>query len=106
VYRHIFDRSNLDEVVAIGKGPDGKMSDRITRRADLEKRGHGRSDIVLFNGTRSGREYALYVTATGFAGDLAILDLLTDQEYNEVLGIAQRMRYNATIFPPASKLLG
>lgn len=90
MYRHINDRSNLDEVVCIKR--DGT---RVTLREDLATNMHRRTDIVLFNGTRSGHEYTLHVTADGFAGDLWILDMLTDQEWQEVAGIAHRMRTNA-----------
>lgn len=90
MYRHINDRSRLDEVVCIKR--DGT---KVTLREDLASDMHRRTDIVLFNGTRSGREYTLHVTADGFAGDLWMLDMLTDSEMVEVVGIAQRMRANA-----------
>lgn len=102
MYRHIFDRSNLDEVVAYNP----KTKSKTTRREDLERSPWGgRADIVLFNGTRSRAEYALYVTETGFAGDLWILDMLSDEEYTNVQLIAETMRRNAREFPPAKALL-
>ena len=100
-YTHIIDRSDLDEVLCYD--PVRKVS--YTRREELERRDWHRSDIVLVNGTRSGREYALYVSETGFSGDLWILDMLTDEQYAEVNEIAGRMRHNARNFAPASKYI-
>lgn len=99
MYRHIFDRSNLDEVIAYG--PNGP----ITRRKDLQTGMIPRTDIVLLNGTRSGDEYSLHVRMEGFAGDVWILNILTDDEYDRVQKIADRMRKNALVFSPAWKLL-
>lgn len=99
MYRFINDRSNLDEVIA--KGKDGN----ITRRQQLENGGMPRSDVVLLTGTRSGQQHALYVRMEGYAGDTWILDFLTDEEYDQVEEIADRMRQNARDFGPAWKLL-
>src|SRR5688572_21981459 len=101
MYRHIIDRSNLDEVVAYN--PKTKHS--ITRREDLESDLLPRSDIVLFNGTRSGKEYVLHVAEDGYSGDIFLLDFLTDEELKRVHHIATLMRYNAEVFPPARKLI-
>jgi hypothetical protein len=110
---HIFinDRSDLDKVVAvIPKGhpdnPTGATATR-TRREQLERypRGFPRQDVVLVSGTRSGKQYALYVTMTGFAGDLWILDILSPEQHSEVEDIAYRMRVNADQFEPAMKLI-
>lgn len=97
---HINDRSALDAIVA--KSP----SRTVTLREELE-RGQfcPRCDVVLVNGTRSGHEYALYVTETGFAGNLSILDWLSDEQHLEVMRIATQMRVNAKEFAPAAKLL-
>ena len=102
MYHHIIDRSDLDEVVAIKPGPDGY---KLTRRQSLEREGMPRTDIVLVNGTRSGKQYCLFVRPEGFAGDLWILDVLTDEEHDEVQAIAKRVRQNALDFSPAYKLL-
>lgn len=99
---HINDRSDLDEVVAVTT-KDGR---KITRRMDLVAwTGCHRTDIVLINGTRTGLEHYLSVTKDGFAGQLWILDILTDTQYEEVMRIAAKMRQNAIDFPPAGKLL-
>jgi len=101
MYRHIIDRSNLDEVVAIVS----QKKRSITRRESLMENDIHRGDIVLFNATRSGREYVLYVGENGFVGDEWLLDLLNDDEYDQVQRIAKKMRYNAREFPPAKKLI-
>lgn len=98
---HIFDRSNLDEIVMYNP----KERRNVSRREDLTSHQYHRSDVVLLNCTRSGREYSLHVTETGFAGDLWILDILTDVDHEEVTRIARRMRQNALEYPPASRLL-
>jgi hypothetical protein len=101
MYKHIFDRSNLDQNVAFN--PKTKV--HKTRRDELKEAMMPRADVVLLNGTRSGKEYALYVTKGGYKGDTWILDVLTDEEYDQVEEIAERMRRNADEFPPAWKLL-
>ena len=100
-YLHIFDRSDLDAVLCY----DPKTQTSYTRREELERRDYHRNDIVLINGTRSGAQYSLEVTATGFAGDRWILDILSPEQYDEVNAIAGRMRHNAMNFPPAAKYL-
>lgn len=100
MYLHVFDRSNLDEVVA--KGPDGKQT---TRLQDLEGSGHPRSDVVLMNGTNSGREYTLHVTMTGFSGDTFLLDVISAKQYTELQAFAGCMRRNAELHPAAKKLI-
>jgi hypothetical protein len=97
----IFDRSDLDEVLCY----DPKTKTSYTRREELERRDYHRADVVLANGTRSGAQYLLCVTATGFAGDLWLLDILNDEEFERLNAIAGRMRHNAMNFPPASKYL-
>ena len=101
MYTHITDRSKLDEIVAIK--PETKES--WTRLQDLERLHYHRSDVVLLNDTRSGREYTLSVTAFGFSGSLWILDILPEESFEEVMGIAERMRANALKYPAAKKLL-
>lgn len=101
MYTHINDRSDLDQHVAY----DPRTKHHTTRREDLERRDGHRTDVVLLNGCRSGREYTLHVDIDGFSGDLWILDILTDAQYYEVLGIAERMRNNCHAFPPARKLV-
>ncbi len=120
MYKHIFDRSNLDEVIGVARAEKdrGKFTTKVTRREDLAVTGMPRADIVLLNGTRSGKEYALYASGEdpatsdhhpkripGFKGDTWILDILSDEEFAQVQGIAQRMRQNAKDYPPAWKLL-
>jgi hypothetical protein len=113
MYLHIFDRSNLDEVVAI---KPGNPSQNVTRRMDLERgvaRGgwYGRRDVVLMNGTNSGREYVLEVAedpevnGCGFVGDLFLLDVISEIELGLLRGYADRMRQNARDFAPAKYLL-
>jgi hypothetical protein len=101
VYQHINDRSNLDEVVAYNP----VTKERITRRMMLERSNYMRSDIVLFHGTRTGQQYCLYATESGFAGDLCILDMLSDEDFRKVNEIADKMRENVKVFEPARKLL-
>jgi hypothetical protein len=50
-------------------------------------------------------QYALYVSMEGFKGDTWILDILSDEEYEQVMAIAEKMRKNAMVFSPAFKLL-
>ena len=97
----IFDRSDLDEVLCY----DPKTKTSYTRREELERRDYHRADIVLVNGTSSGKQYVLLVKARGFGGDTWLLDMLTPDQQDEVVGIAQRMRENAMNFPPAGKYL-
>lgn len=105
MYTFINDRSDLDAIIAINpKAPEGER--QITRRQELLDGRHLRNDVVLLSGTRTERQYALYVTPTGYEGDVWILDVLSDAQYAEVEGIAERMRKNALEFPPASTLLG
>ncbi len=103
MYKHIIDRGNLDDIVAY----QPKTKRNITRREDLEEHpvGHPRADIVLINGTRNDKQYCLYVTHTGYTGDLFILDFLTDKEFEQVEDIARRMRQNAIDFEPAERLI-
>ena len=105
MYKHIIDRSNLDEVVGLRPNKDGGPPTKITRREDLADKGLPRADIVLINGTHSEKQYTLYVTMSGFCGDMWILDILTEDERREVLVFAERMRRNAEDFPPAKKLI-
>lgn len=102
MYTHIIDRSDLDEVVCIGTS-----GTKYTRLADLRRfpAVHHRRDVVLLNATRSKREYILQVTPTWFSGDLWILDILTPEQYAEVLGIGERMRQNALDHPECRQLL-
>jgi hypothetical protein len=97
---HINDRSNLDEIVAITAN-----NKQIIRRESLESTSFPRTDVVLINMTRNNKEYTLHVSQTGFAGDVWILDILTDYEYDTVIKIGNRMRTNAIEFPPAMKLI-
>lgn len=110
MYKFINDRSNLDDVVCIipSTHPDNHTGNTIqlTRREDLKREASWpRTDIVLISGTRSEKQYILDVTANGFSGDLWILDILTEEEYDRVQDIATRMRTNARSFEPAGKLL-
>jgi hypothetical protein len=107
MYRFINDRSNLDEVVSIyPKGSkDYPEGHKTTRREELMKGGLPRADIVLFSGCRSEKQYCLYVTTEGFTGDMWILDVLTDEEYEQVQVIAGKMRQNALEYLPAGKLI-
>jgi hypothetical protein len=101
MYTHIIDRSGLDDIVKITK--DGR---RVSRIEDLEERDFHRTDIVLLNDTRSGKEYVIHIRKNGtFAGDMWILDVLTDHEYDEVLMIRERMIFNANNHEAAMKLL-
>ena len=100
---HIIDRSDLDEVVAIRF--DGDKRIEVTRRESLIEATMPRADIVLINCTRNNREYVLYARKEGFAGDLWILDILTDEQHEQVQAIAARMRKNAEEFAPAWKLI-
>ena len=98
---HIFDRSNLDEVVAIKPG-----GIKVTRREDLETSSFmTRIDIVLINCTRNNKQYILNVAPVGFTGDLWILEMLSDEQHAEVQNIAMRMRANVAGFESARKLL-
>lgn len=101
MYLHIFDRSNLDEITAIFS--DGKKQTRLEmlRTEPFITR----TDIVLMNGTNSGKEYCLYVTPTGYSGDEFLLDVLSEGQFNQVAGIAERMRMNALTYPECQKLL-
>lgn len=108
---HIFinDRSDLDEIVCIiPRGHKNNQTDadiKVTRREDLQRWSCPRADIVLWTG-RSGQQFALYATPNGHVtGDLFILELLSEAQYNEVMAIAQRMARNAEEFEPAAKLL-
>lgn len=104
MYLHLFDRSDLDEVVAID--PRVTPARVITRRQDLaESKYYHRSDVVLMNCTNTGREYLLYVTADGFSGDLFLLDVLSADQYAELMIFAAKMRSNALEYAPATKLL-
>jgi hypothetical protein len=99
MYLHIIDRSDLSEMVG-----------DQTRLESLKDFPIQRTDIVLINGTVSRREYSLHVTSeldidNGFAGDLWILDILTDRDYAKVQAIAHRMRANAKKYPEADALL-
>lgn len=99
MYLHIIDRSDLDEIVQVGsKG-------RVSRLELLRDFPIVRTDIVLINGTVSKREYSLHVTDTGFAGDLWILDVLSDQQFCKVQAIAHKMRTNVKTHPEAEALL-
>lgn len=108
MYVHIIDRSDLEQVVSRGK--DGST----TRREDLQmswdsagQRHVPRADVVLVNGTRSGKQYTVMVDRyAGFVGDLFILDFLSDKQYDQVVGIQQRMLRNADEFEPARLLVG
>lgn len=108
------DRSDLDQVVAIVPSDHPSNASgvplRITLREDLQrsfdaKRPRGRRDVVLVSGTRSGRQYFVEVTPTGLSGDLFVLDFLTEEHYERVQFIAERMRQNALTFEPAELLL-
>lgn len=101
MYIHINDRSNLDEVVSFHPA----TKHRTTRREDLEKRDFHRTDVVLINGTRNNKEYCLFVTYNGFSGDIWILDILNEEQFEQVQEIARRMRWNAEDFEPARKLI-
>lgn len=100
MYTHVIDRSNLNEVVSIGF--DGT---KTTRRQQLERGDWMRTDVVLINGTRGDNQYLLFVTATGFTGDMWILDILSDHDHAQLQSIAAKMRENATEFPPAAYLI-
>lgn len=106
----IIDRSNLDERIAYK--PSTK--EEITRRQELETGFCARADVLLAtqavncptcNHDTLTKQYLLYVTATGFCGDLELLDVITAEEREKLEGIAKRMRQNAIDFPPAAKLL-
>lgn len=99
MYLHIIDRSDLDQVVSVG--PKGTQ----TRLESLREFPIQRTDIVLINGTASGREYSLHVSPDGFAGDLWILDILDDKQFTKVHAIAHRMRANVKVHPEAEALL-
>lgn len=101
MYLHVFDRSDLDETVCY----DIRAQVHRTRRQQLELRAFHRNDIVLMNDTNSGREYALYVTPSGYHGDMFLLDILSKEELLRVEVIARKMRQNAFDFPPARRLL-
>lgn len=106
MFKFITDRSNLDEVISIGKDEStGKYTVKTTRRQYLERGAFLRNDVVLVNGERSGLQYTLYVTETGYSGDMFLLDILTDEEYVQLQLIAERMRQNARTFPPAKRML-
>jgi hypothetical protein len=98
---HINDRSDLEQQVSYNP----KNRQFRTLRQELEASSYHRNDIVLVNCTRTGRQYTLHVTGTGYAGDLFVLDFLNDEQHAQVEGIAARMRQNAVDFPPAVALL-
>lgn len=102
---HIIDRSNLDEIVAIRPADGENPREEFTRAQQLARHSYHRADVVLVNCTRTGAEYTLYVTKNGYSGDMWILDILTDEEYEELERIAHKMRRNAIEYPPAAKLL-
>jgi len=108
-YLHVFDRSKLDEVSCVypkghPKFPEGRS---VTMREDLTENQYmfRRRDVILMNGTRSGREYIVEVTPTGFAGAVWLLDVISDADYNRLLAFAEKMRQNAKDFPPSAALL-
>lgn len=105
MFRHIIDRSDLNQTVSVRPAAPGRVAKTTTLREELETREFHRADIVLFNGTRSGKEYCIYVTPTGFMGDMWILDVLSNEEYLQVQEIAAQMRQNVQDCPPAGKLL-
>ena len=92
-YIHAFDRSTQDYINYCLRKPEGLM----------------RTDVVLINGTNSGREYTLHVTedgfCSGFNGGNWILDMLSPTQYSELMGIARRMRENAHQYPDCRQLL-
>jgi hypothetical protein len=100
---HIFDRSDLNEIIALKPLPNGGCL-KITRHEDL-KEGCPRNDVVLVNCTRNNKQYCVYVTPTGYSGDLFVLEFLSDEQYNNLEGIAERMRANALNYEPAKKLI-
>lgn len=104
---HIFDRSNLDEVIG---WQDGK---NITRREDLAV-SFPRSDVAMINFERECSECGhhtklvqkcLYVANVGYCGDIEVLNHLSPEQRVELDGIAERMRQNAIDFPLASKYI-
>ena len=102
MYLHINDRSKLDEHVSYC--PATKKHQ--TRLESLtEDRWLPRSDVVLMNGTNTGREYTLHVGETHLVGDRVLLDILSREQILEVFAIAERMRENAKTHPVAKKLL-
>lgn len=107
----INDRSNLDEVVAIipvgHKDNATAKAIQVTRREDLARSysRYRRRDVVLWTG-RSGRQYSLEVNHLGnLVGDLFLLEMLSDAQYNELRRIATQMALNARDFGPAYQLL-
>jgi hypothetical protein len=99
----IIDRSNLNDIVCIVPAKDGLPARSLTRLQDLQEPGYHRCDVMLYNGRTE--QAALYVTKNGFCGDMWLLEVITDAEYAELQGIAQRMRQNAIAFSPAAKLI-
>jgi hypothetical protein len=99
---HINDRGNLDNIVCVTK--DGV---RLTHLEYLRKHKGNvcRSDIVLINCTNSGSEYTLHVTMNGYAGDTWILDILSEDQFNKVCGIASKMRMNALTYPECERYI-
>lgn len=100
--KHIIDRSNLDAVVSYNLST--KTRKTLRDELALDKM-HLRADIVLINGLRTGNQYCVYVSDSGFQGDTFVLDFLTEDEFNKVNEIADRMRRNAIDYPPAQRLL-
>jgi len=101
MYLHIFDRSDLDQRVSF----DPATRKHRTLREELELRAFHRNDVVLMNNTNSGRDYTLYVTPTGFYGDMFLRDVLSREQLRQVEDFARKMRRNAVDFPPARRLL-
>lgn len=105
MYLHINDRSDLNEVVAIGRDETGKYTVKKTRLQELRNGGYPRTDVVLMNATNSGREYTLHVSKDGFIGDLFLLDVISEEQHFKLMAIANRMRKNAEDFVAARKLV-
>jgi hypothetical protein len=99
---HINDRGNLDDIVCITK--DGIRQTRLEYLRQHEKM-IVRSDIVLINCTNSGNEYTLHVTMNGYSGNTWILDILSEDQFNKVCGIASKMRMNALTYPECEKYI-
>ena len=78
MYLHIFDRSDTGSIEHAAQHPNMCL----------------RTDVVLMNNTNSGLEHSLHVTRRGFTGDLWLLDVLSKEQYLEVVNIANRIRGN------------
>lgn len=105
----INDRSKLDDIVALVPTDAGPM-ERLTRLQDLERqfarfgdRAFPRKDVVLVNGRT--KQFTVDVGPDGFVGDVWLLEILSPEQFAEVMAIADRMRANASEHEVCSLLI-